>query len=321
MSGFKIAFLILAHEHPQHLARLAASLEAPWSDIYVHINRSVDDAPFARATAGQRVTFVPDALRCTVHWSGFSLLEAILALARYALEQSAAERFCFLSVADYPIKPLKHIQSALECRREYLRVDRELNASGTTLHDTYIRYPHLSDLPLLNQRSTPFPRLERMARGLARHFPRQAPEGIRFYHGSCWAALTRDALKEVVSFVGERPELLRWLRYTRCPEEILFHSALKRSRFAESISDDRTDPDGKGQSPGLHGCHYIDWHHPNPDLPATLDLEHLPELKRSPALFARKVHPVRSAELLDAIDSSILMAEPSFIEKRQSEVA
>jgi hypothetical protein len=99
MSGFKIAFLILAHEHPQHLARLAASLEAPWSDIYVHINRSVDGAPFARATAAQRVTFVPDALRCTVHWSGFSLLEAMLALARYALEESAAERFCFLSVA------------------------------------------------------------------------------------------------------------------------------------------------------------------------------------------------------------------------------
>lgn len=304
MSVSKTAFLILAHEYPQQLARLAGRLEAPWSDIFVHINRKVDIAPFRKASADRKITFLPDEMRQSVHWSGFSLLQAMLTLASYALQHSEANRFCFLSIADYPIKPLSHIQAALDNEREFLRVDRELDPSAAGLHNSFIRYRHLSDLPLMNQRSTPFPLFERAARGLMFHFPRRAPNGVKFYHGSCWAALTRGAMEEVFAFTAKRPELLDWLRYSRCPEEILFHSALKASDFQELISDDRT-LNGKEDMPALYACHHIDWQHPNPDLPATLTMEQLPELQQSPALFARKMHPVISAELMDALDAML----------------
>jgi hypothetical protein len=52
----------------------------------------------------------------------------------------------------------------------------------------------------------------------------------------------------------------------------------------------------------VRALHYIDWTNPNPSLPRTLTIDDLEPICNSGAIFCRKVHPERSAVLLDALD-------------------
>jgi len=296
------AFLILAHDHPGHLTRLANRLRAPWSKIFIHVDRKVDQQPFEQALAAAPVTFLPDTSRVEVHWSGLSHTLAALSLLRAGLPE--AQRLCFLSGVDYPIKPIEAIGAALEPDRQFVDVAYELKAT-----DRRLAKFHFNDISLLNPReggSAGARALGKLLRGLANLRSRTPPAGFRFYHGSGWWSLTKEGAASVIDYVDEHPQILKWLRFAGNSEEILVQSILKQGDLAGAISNDRSHEEGAGlkDAPNHHcACHYIDWS--IGDSPKILDLEDLPALKASKALFARKFDPVRSAALLSRLDELI----------------
>ena len=96
---------------------------------------------------------------------------------------------------------------------------------------------------------------------------------------------------------------LPWFRYCRSPDEMVFQTILKRSALSERIAWDATRTGVSGASAAHEGTHYVDWEHPNPNAPRTLDLSDLESLRRSDALFARKFSAGSSRELMDALDA------------------
>jgi hypothetical protein len=296
----KTAFLILAHQWPQQLRRLIARLEADWAHCFVHIDAKSDIAPFRQALASaQNAAILPDERRVKVYWGGFSVVRATLQLIRFATENdSGFGRFCLLSGTDYPVRPLSEIAGVFSGDDELICVDRRLDRDGDTIFDRSARHIFLGDngfaralakIPLLKW--APREIGERLGR---RKFP------FPIYQGSQWWCLTAPAVKAVVQIMADESDYGRWFRYTRIPDEMVFHTALKTTAYAVKIAIDRTVAPSKALP--KFGLHYLTWARPNPTSPRCLDMSDYDELTASKAFFARKFHPVISRDLMDIID-------------------
>lgn len=313
----KTAFLILAHHEPEMFGRLVGRLDHPDASIFAHIDRKADIAPF-RAAANGRVRFVTDADRTSVYWCGYSTTQATLDLIRTAVAaQPDLERFVLLSGADYPVRPIGEIMNVLDQDVEWLRIDRALDPEGDGWFDRCANHGFLGDNSLLNPRSGRY-RLSQLARMVEARW-RRRPYGRTIYYGPTWWGLTRAAIDIILAVERDTAEAIGWFRYARVPDEMVVHTLLKHSARAGHIALDATC-----ETPTWHrflaGLHYVDFENPNPDAPRTLDLGDLEEIRASGALFARKVDPVRSASLLQALDAT----KPSRAAKawrRRSDVA
>ena len=105
----RLAFLIVAHRQPDHLARLVHALDGPGCHIFIHVDRKSPLPPFTAAVPKQRnVVFLEDRLEVT--WGKLGVVQATLALIDLALASGRAFRyFTLLSGSDYPIKPIGDI--------------------------------------------------------------------------------------------------------------------------------------------------------------------------------------------------------------------
>lgn len=108
----RIAYLVIAYMDPEQLKRLAVRLTG-MSDVYVHINSSVDIAPFQEALAGVqgegKVFFAKERYR--IVWAGFSILQATFSMMEQALSRQSYDRIVLLTGLDYPIKADEQIQA------------------------------------------------------------------------------------------------------------------------------------------------------------------------------------------------------------------
>jgi hypothetical protein len=294
----KTAYLILAHSEPEHLARLTSRLKADWNDIFIHIDRKVDQRPFqdmVHPTDG--VFFLPPESRIDVRWGGFSLVEATLSLISAALGQGTLYvRFCLLSGADYPIKDQEVIREEFSSNREYIRVDRYIGPGSAHSHRRNVEFFHFIDQVV----QSGFP-----PGGTVR---RNSYEDIGLYHGSTWWALSYDCIGYIIDYLDTHPDYIDFHRYSFCPDEIFFHSIVKSSPFADLITHDfeKADDIENFMQSNEHGCHYIDWNSPSISKPKVLSVDDSCGLKKSRMLFARKFDLQESAVLLRLLDDSIM---------------
>lgn len=293
--------MILAHHQPNALVRLLDSLKAPWAHAFVHIDLKADREPFEQALRSRNdCTLLEKNLSVSIFWAGYSMVEATLRLLHRAYQHPQHfERFSLLSGVDLPIKPLDVIADRLSGSDEIIRVDRILDPLGKTDFDRRANRVYLGDGPLLNPRSK-IPLLPRLVRRLEAVLPNGPYPHLPIFYGPQWWSLTREAIDAVFSFVDHQPEVMRWFKRTRCPDEMVFQTILKCSVRAENISYDLTRGD-QDHEPTLNGSHFADWSKPKPDRPAALTLEHLPLLLESEALFGRKFDSERSLSLIAAL--------------------
>lgn len=283
----KIAFLIMAHAYPAALARLLRTLVAiDDAEIYVHVDRKSSGRLFAATRADfPRVRWLER--RTRVQWGGFSQVEATLALMRTARAEQAYGRYVLLSGQDILIKPVAEVRAVLGGPCEFIRVDREVSLDQRSPLTDRVRYRWFHDRSKL---------LLPISGRLRNRRPLPAP----LFQGSSWWALSGPAVNWLIARVDSEPGWAEYFRDVSCADEIFFHTLIKQSPFADSISHDfeRCGAE-KTPLPGYeHGCHYIDWLTPNVTLPKALDVDDLPALIASPALFARKVDE-RSGQRLE----------------------
>jgi hypothetical protein len=292
MTRLKTAYLILAHDQPEHLAKLVGRLDHVDCVFFIHIDLKADEGVFRNALGERRhVVFIQD--RYTVNWGGFSQVEATLALLSAALAFPSFHRYCLLSGSDYPIKGNGVILAEFASDKEFLRIDREIGGSEANGHCRNVAYYWFMDS---------VDPAETAASGTVRRVPYNR---IRLYHGAQWWALTHDCVEYIFQFVASDPGCHTFFKHALCPDEIFFHSIIKNSPFAARITHDfeTTSDRYRFSSSNEHGCHYIDWNAKGEDrLPKVLDLADLDMLLTSEALFARKFQQPRSASLLSRLE-------------------
>ena len=291
MGGLRAAVLVMAHEQPDQLARLVESLRCEWIDIYLHIDAKAALAPFEDAAPPRPgVRYLRGGDRVRVRWGGLSVVEATVNLLRAARSRGRYDRYALLSGTDVLARPLSEVRGAWATDIEFLRVDRRLDAPDAPRREMVARRHFQDDRWPVRQR-------------LLGRLPRRVDETVPLYHGSTWWALTSGAAEHALAFLDEHPRWLRFLRRCQCSDEIVFHSILMSSPYAARISQDLTQDELSPRGLAAiqpYGVHFIDWTDPEAYHPAPLTTAHLPAVRASGALFARKLGP-DSAGLVAAL--------------------
>jgi hypothetical protein len=332
-----IAYLVLAHTQPALLARLVDRLLDEDVHVFVHIDRRSDIKPFHAALAGTESRW-----RGHLHWArdrrkvayfGFSTVEATLSLMKQATAFQRFATYSLLSGADYPIKSRSHIRAVLANTDTEHIVYWKLEDRPSWQHK--IEHYFLTDyIPVRNLKRPSLRQFWRVGDAFryyywrAFYYHRYSLPKRKFpfynlvpYGGSQWWSLTHDCVAYILEHVATHPELVRFYRYTECPDEMFFQTIVMNSRFAakaanyeayrkwssETPASEKTDASRIPES--SFNLRYIDWsghYRDERGYPFILDDRDFPALSASHCLFARKFDLQRSASLLDRIDEELL---------------
>lgn len=276
----KVAYLILAHKNPSQLQNLISALEDENVCFYIHIDKkSTED--FQPIKSGvSPITFIE---RISVTWGGWTVVEATLALLRAALEHKF-DRLHLLSGQDYPTTSRAAIAKAF---------DNDIN---------YIDY-----FPLPDDRLGGLWRVERFhfIEGLSRFpegirnvmnyileiasklYKRKPPTGFSLHGGSTWWSITGACAEVIIKCCDERPDLIRFFRYTKCPDETFFQTIILSSPISKKTS--------------ARNMRYIAWQ--GGSHPTTLTIDFLEQIRAAHCHFARKFEPGVSDALVEKLNS------------------
>lgn len=320
-----IAYLILAHDRPQQVARLVGALDSPNARFIVHVDAKSDLREFVEALPeSPRVRFLQDRVR--VEWMGWSIVEATLRMVRDAMREDFGYAV-FLSGTDYPIKPRADIERFYAMAREEFICFWRLEDRPSWLHK--VRYFHPVDLiPVrgwaTNTEQSYWRRLfwGRWFKYMKYMPQRKFPAGMVAYGGPDWWSLSRECLAYVLQRVEQQAALVRFFRYTASPGELFFQTLILNSPFAHRVRNFAAYEEWRrlraqsGQDlPRLpeesFNDRYVDWSGEmdgRRETPAVLDERDWGNLRTTACHFARKFDPAVSAGLMDRIDADLLQA-------------
>lgn len=296
------AFLILAHQYPEHLLRLVTALNSPHSFFYIHVDKKneifMDAKEVKQLLSYPNVKFVE---RIEVYWGGFSQVKATLILLKTAMENPAIDYFHLLSGVDYPLKSTANIHSFFQNNKhDYLTYVPDEKCYCYWLERYYFYDSKYIDarngnksliqktiglLLIFLQRICAFAVMKL-------HWRIRKPIPLDYYHGSQWFSLTRSSVEYILSYVRQNPWILKRFEYTAVSDESFFIMILMNNPKlrAKIVNNDLRlrRPDGmpfRGGDP--------------------LDEKDFERIKQSSALWGRKFVPGVSDKLIALIEEQI----------------
>ena len=300
-----LAFLVLAHDDPDHLRRLCRMLSP--HPVYVHLDAKAGSVE--RFTNGLPANARLIDQRFPVWWAGFEMVEATLALIRQAMQNGGANHTVLLSGHCYPIKPIAALADMLAQEPDTDHIQLVPIQPGSTLVNMIGR--HWRQRPFVPEswrnrcrylaRADDFLRRvrNRLARAVGRRFSNEIAPAVP-YQGSQWWALTHATLVRVCDFIDANPVLARAYRTTFAPDEMFFHTVF-------GVVGDQRRQKGSTRDRG-HRTLYDAPLHLVADTPGrwTADSPQFrEEIAVVPRYFVRKIG-AKNAALLDWIDHDLL---------------
>lgn len=276
----KIAHIILAHAQPEQLKRLVNKLLHPDADCYIHIDAKQHIEAFALLQNVPNVHFVQK--RIKVIWGSFSMVQATLS----AFEEIVASGIQYdyinlLSGQDYPLNEPSFIHQylALHHGKQFMEF--------YSIYDTWQEaIPRITKYHLVNYNMRGRHKLEQVINKLMP--TRRMPKGLEPVGRSQWFTITLPAVRYILHYLHDYPEVVRFFKLTWAPDEFIFQTILYNSYFREDMVNDN--------------LRYIDWSEAKAS-PKTLTIADITALEQSGCLFARKINIRTDKALVDAIDA------------------
>ncbi|MBE9036803.1 beta-1,6-N-acetylglucosaminyltransferase [aff. Roholtiella sp. LEGE 12411] len=294
-----LAYLVLAHNTPNHLCKLIDALNSPNVQFFIHIDAKSNNSLFKEKINHQNVAFIQD--RVSVYWGEFSTIKATINLIREALNsQHKFDYLILISGSDYPLKSASYINDyfAQRAGTEFINLVEMPNQEVSKLLDRLYKYqPQTLDnngfyrivmriFSAVINKVLPWKRDYKKGLG-----------NLKPYGGSQWWALSADACHYILSFVETNPKIVKFFQNTLTPDEIFFQTIIGNSRFREKVAKNLTFTQWQGV-----------------EHPELINMEQLQTLKKmdkimehniygsGELLFARKFKD-ESSELTNFIDS------------------
>jgi hypothetical protein len=244
-----VAYLVLAHNTPRNVSRLAAALRHPSHQIFIHVDGKADISSFRPAAAADATLL---AQRVPVYWGDFSQVRASLALLRKAFEASTRfDYFVLMSGSDYPLYRAEDLNGFFASARglEFIStVPIPCEAAGKGA-DRMTAFKPAGDPASLRYRAAALAtRAVRHSRNHAKALGSMTPLA-----GSSWWAISRSAAQVVLEFVDRQSEKVRFFENTVCPDESFFQTIIGNSNRSHRIRRALVYADwsGGGSSPAL----------------------------------------------------------------------
>lgn len=257
----KIAYHLALHKNLGQALDLLDAVWTPEDTFLVHIDLKTDDryvegfARHVQQTGKTANVFQQDRKR--IFWATPSImhlhLSGILKLLR--LERDW-DYYINLSGQDFPLKKISQLKSFLSSNpnMNYIEV---MGTDEWNLPDERIRNYYV------------------VIGGKQRKIwgNRRIPQDIKFYGGSVYLMLTR----KFCEFIEKYPltkRLVKFLRLSKIPDEILFQTLIMASPFRDLVDK--------------NNYRHVKWDSPNDGHPVIYTMEHFEELRNSPYFFAKK---------------------------------
>ncbi|TNC44206.1 beta-1,6-N-acetylglucosaminyltransferase [Rubellimicrobium rubrum] len=233
----KIAFVILAHERPQHVMELCEVLVASTTDAvaFIHYDLRSPDADYetlkAAVAQNERIRLVH--ARVAGRWGSFGLIEAPLnALAQVEAEGLEPDYVMLLSGSCLPCRPLAQLERYLEqnAGREFIEAEDE-SWVGNGWRSERWRYRFWFDHKTQHTAEWAFLQMQRLLR-LKRRFP----EGLEPRFGSQWWTLTWRTCRAILADVRAKPDRLRFFRSVWIPDEMFFQTYARKLAGPDRIT-------------------------------------------------------------------------------------
>lgn len=273
------AYLIIAHNEFELLRLLLSALDAPWADIYVHIDRKCKALPDLHTEHSRLDVFS----EVDVRWGDYSQIECEYALFERASSHARYDYYHILSGVDLPIKPKQYIYDFFEANAGKEFIDAYPYDEKEV--DRKVRYYHI------------FPRHFRDGNILIRgtraavlrlqmlfHIKRNS--GIEFKKGANWCSVTDGFVRYLI---GQKDWVREHFHHTFCGDEIFLQTVCWNSPFRDRVF--------KSAEWGNGNMRFIDW---SDGYVHTLDTSYLEKFRVSDSLFARKFSILKK-QIIDAL--------------------
>lgn len=230
----KIAYLVIAYMDPDQLKRLAVRLTKT-SDVYVHINASVDIAPFEQALAdlpGPGNTVFSEE-RFRIVWAGYGILKAAFAMMEQAMRRDDYDRFVLLTGLDYPIKSDEQIQKFF-CEHAQTEFVHASVVKGTQYDHLY--YHAARDHRVLHKCLQKY---EKLLRKLGRKgkpdYVMHKGQKYELYGIAPKWALSGACASYLLDFYKKNRKFNRYFQLMHAPDDFYVATVLFNSRFRDRI--------------------------------------------------------------------------------------
>lgn len=291
----KIAYLIIAHEDPNHLSKLVNSI-INHSDIYIHIDAKANIEDF-KSSCPSSVNFIEE--RVEVAWAGITMVDALLNLIKSALPYSSKySHFVFISGSDYPIKTETEIINTFisDPKRQFIKYIDMRNSPNHYLKQ--INRKHFLEPYIVSSiKAVSF--ADRLFRKLLRTLKirNKWQQNMIPYYGHTWCALTPECCSYILDFHINNQWFYESNKNTFAPDEHYFHTIIGNSPFAET-SDGLQEFEGSGL------WRVVNFHLICPSLKKWFTIDDWHEINSSDKLFVRKLNSKNSEQLVNKINSN-----------------
>lgn len=285
-------FIVLTHGSPKSLSVLVELLK-PYP-VVVHVDKrtKLDGYP-----VGDRIHYVRE--RVSVHWAGFSMVEATIRAYRLALTLPLQQRehLVLLSGSCVPLRPIGELKEFLDGSPVRQHCKAGLLLDGTEKNEKRLRRRWAYDI-FDARAKRPLKWLNALLRKIVYIFghPLAISEFDEFtvVAGSQWTALTVECVRDLLSDTDRVSRLRHLLRFSLAPDEIFFHTLLCSSAWRAQTGIQCLSPKGDRPTADFANLHFID-----PSLTRYLGVDELKELRKTGFYFARKVDIAGNADAVD----------------------
>lgn len=261
----EVAILIQSHKPLDYWFRLANDNSNLL--FIIHLDKKVDKSVIIKDFhLTENIIFLPDELRVDVKWGGFSQIQATLNLFNFALNNTGAEYFHFVSGEDVVLPSNKNLESILCWNDNSIYMDCCLSKA----HQYRVRFyaPHV-------EKSWQRKIIGKYFTFVLKTLDRIIPSNKKYYFGSQWFSIRRNELEILMNTITEHD--INMFKNKLCPDEHFFQYLLVKNNLLSKIS-----------ATGNNRYIVFDKNYNNGNNPKYLSIDELHQLK-SRFFFARKV--------------------------------
>ncbi|MFD0749433.1 beta-1,6-N-acetylglucosaminyltransferase [Mucilaginibacter calamicampi] len=278
----KVAHLILAHSQPQQLERLVNSLHHDDADIYIHLDKKTDVAPFQHLAGIKNVHFIQK--RVKVYWGTYNIIKATFNGFTEILNSGKSYQYLnLLSGQDYPLRPQQELHDFLDANPGKAFMNYLLFESEWPDGLPRVRFYHFNNFRLPGHFI-----LQELVNKL--FGARTMPNDMIPVGRSQWFTISMDCVRYILDYWNNTPKLRHFIKLTWGPDEFIFQTILYNSPYRDVMVK--------------NDLRYIDWSGGGVS-PKTLTVEDASLLKKSGAYFARKFDVNTDEAVMDILDGLV----------------
>ena len=278
----KLAHLILAHNQPLQLERLLHSLQHNDADIFIHLDKKTDSAPFQHLANIKNVYFIKN--RINVYWGTYNIVKATFNSFKEVLNAGKNYQYLnLLSGQDYPLKPQQELHDFLNANPGKAFMNYLLFETEWPDGLPRVRFYHFNNFRLPGHFI-----LQELVNKLFGQ--RTMPNDMIPVGRSQWFTIPMECVKYIFEYWNSTPKLRHFIKLTWGPDEFIFQTILYNSPYREAMVK--------------NDLRYIDWSAGGVS-PKTLTIEDVEALKQSGQFFARKFDITKDEAVLNVLDQQM----------------